>query len=117
MAVRSALASADRPIWTVAPVLDGGDQRVDAARERHRPDLQPVGAHRHRAAGKRDHVVAADEAGDEGGGRPVEDLAGRVGLLDPARVHDHHQVGERHRLLLRVGDVDEGDAELALDRL
>ena len=49
--------------------------------------------------------------------RRVEDVARRAGLLDPAVVHDHDQVGERHRLFLAVGDVDEGDAELALEAL
>ncbi|GJD77875.1 hypothetical protein NBEOAGPD_1086 [Methylobacterium gregans] len=34
-----------------------------------------------------------------------------------AAIHHHHEVGERHRLLLAVGDVDEGEAELGLDPL
>ena len=42
---------------------------------------------------------------------------GVAGLLDPAAVHHHHEVGERHRLVLAVGDVDEGDAELLLQAL
>ena len=29
-------------------------------------------------------------------------------------VHDHDQIGQRDCFLLRVGDVDEGDAEIAL---
>ena len=29
----------------------------------------------------------------------------------------HHEVGQRHRLVLAVGDMDEGDAELALQPL
>ncbi len=32
-------------------------------------------------------------------------------------VHHHHEIGQRHRLLLAVGDVDEGEAELGLDAL
>ena len=43
----------------------------------------------------------------------VEDLARRALLLDPALVHHHDEVGQRHGLVLAVGDVDEGDAELA----
>ena len=45
--------------------------------------------------------------------RLVEHLARRARLLDPAVVHHHDEVGQRHRLFLAVRDVDEGDAELA----
>ena len=48
---------------------------------------------------------------------PLVDLLGRAELLDPAAVHDRDPVGHRERLLLVVGDVDEGDADLALDSL
>ncbi len=65
----------------------------------------------------RHDIVAADEAGNEFGARRVEDLARLAALLDPAVVHHDDQVGERHRLLLAVGDVDEADAELALEAL
>jgi hypothetical protein len=61
--------------------------------------------------------VAADEARHEGRLRMVVDVARRAGLLDQAVVHHHHQIGERHRLLLAVGDVDEADAELGLQAL
>ena len=67
--------------------------------------------------GGRQHVVAADEAGDEGRCRLVEHLARGAGLLDPALVHHHDEVGQRHRLFLAVGDMDEGDAEPRLQRL
>ena len=58
--------------------------------------------------------MPADEPGDEAGGRGVVDRARRSDLLDAPVVHDHHRVRDRHRLLLRVGDVDEGDPEVAL---
>ena len=47
----------------------------------------------------------------------VVDLGGRADLLDPALVHDRDPVAHRERLLLIVGDEDEGDADLALDAL
>ena len=49
--------------------------------------------------------------------RLVEDLARRPGLDDPAAVHHHHDVGQRHGLVLAVGDVDEGEAGLGLQAL
>ena len=49
--------------------------------------------------------------------RPLVDLDGRADLLDPAVVHHRDPVAHRQRLLLVVGDVDEGDADLALDPL
>ena len=48
---------------------------------------------------------------------PLVDLLGGADLLDPAAVHDRDPVGHRQRLLLVVGDVDEGDPDLALDPL
>ena len=42
---------------------------------------------------------------------------GSTRLLDYGVVHHHHLVGQRQRLVLAVGDVDEGDAQLALHRL
>ena len=48
---------------------------------------------------------------------PLVDLLGAGDLLDPAAVHDRDPVGHRQRLLLVVGDVDEGDPDLALDPL
>ena len=35
-------------------------------------------------------------------------------LLDLALIHHHDHIGQRHRLFLGMGDMDEGDAELAL---
>ena len=61
--------------------------------------------------------MAADEAGHEFGAGAVEDLARGALLLDPALVHHHDVVGQRQRLVLAVGDLDEGDAELFLQAL
>ncbi len=62
-----------------------------------------------------DDVVVAHEAGDELGLGPRRDRQ-RVGdLLDPRVVHDDDPVGHRERFLLVVRDVDEHQAELALE--
>ena len=61
--------------------------------------------------------MIAHEAGDESGGGAIEHLARCVGLFDAALVHDHDEIGERHRLFLAVGDMDEGDPELMLQLL
>ena len=55
--------------------------------------------------------------GDEGRRRPLVDLDRSADLLDPAVVHHRDPVAHRQRLLLIVGDVDEGDPDLALDPL
>jgi len=60
-----------------------------------------------------EHVRDADEAGDELGRRTFVDVGRRTDLLDPALVEDREAVAHRERLLLVVGDVDEGDADLA----
>ena len=44
-------------------------------------------------------------------------LGRRPELLDVPTVHDRDPVRHRHRLLLVVRDVDEGDANVVLDRL
>ena len=62
-----------------------------------------------------DEVERAHERGHERRRREVVDLGRRADLLDPALAHDHDAVGQRERLLLVVGHVDRGDAELALD--
>ena len=62
-------------------------------------------------------VVPADELGDEAVVRPVEDLAGRSVLEDAAGVHHDHAVGKRQRLVLGMGDMHEGQAELHLEAL
>ena len=50
-------------------------------------------------------------------GRPLVQLLRRAQLLDLAAVHDRDPVAHRERLLLVVGHVDEGDADLDLDAL
>ena len=55
-------------------------------------------------------VVLAEEAGDELVGRPVVDLLRRADLLDAAGVHHADAVGHGDRLLLVVGDEQEGGA-------
>ena len=104
-----------------ALVLDaahGRRQRMGRAGRRGAAEAGLVGAHRRLAARRERHdVVAADEAGDEFGARRVEQLVRAALLLDPALVHHHHQVGQRHRLLLGMGDVDEGHRQLGLPLL
>ena len=65
----------------------------------------------------RQHVLPAHEAGDIGAARVRVDVMRGAGLLDDALVHHDDEVGERDRLRLRVGDVDEGDAEPRLQPL
>ena len=49
--------------------------------------------------------------------RPLVDLGGAPDLLDPAAVEHRDAVAHRERLLLVVGDEDERDPDLMLDRL
>ena len=67
--------------------------------------------------GADEQVRDAEEAGDELRARPLVELGRRAELLDLAAVHDRDRVGHRHRLLLVVRDVDEGDPQLVLDAL
>ena len=62
-------------------------------------------------------VTLADEVGHEGVLRLVVDVLRGTDLLDLALTHDDDLVGHGERLLLVVGDIDEGDAHLALDLL
>ena len=64
-----------------------------------------------------EEVRQSDEAGDEGGGRSLVDVARRADLLDPARGEDGDAVAHRQGLALVVGDVHEGDAHRRLDGL
>jgi hypothetical protein len=73
-----------------------------------------VGPHRNGAISAPQNVVASDETSNESADPPLEDLARRAGLADMAVLHYDHQVGQGHRLILAVGDVDEGDAEFLL---
>ena len=63
-----------------------------------------------------EQVALADEVGDEAVLRETVDLRRLVELFDLALVHHRDPVRQRERLLLVVGDVDEGDADLLLQR-
>ena len=77
----------------------GSDSSVDVVRAHQRvADL----AHR------------AEEAHHEPVGRPVVELQRAADLLDLPVVHDRDVVGDRHRLLLVVGDQDGGDVDLVV---
>ncbi len=65
----------------------------------------------------RHQVRDSDEPGHELGPRPVVDRRGRVDLLHDAMVHDRDAIRHRERLFLVVRDVDERDADVALDVL
>src|SRR5207249_1925083 len=62
-------------------------------------------------------VRDAEEAGHERRRRPFVELVRSAELLDAAAVHHRDSVGHRHRLLLVMGDVDEGDADVVLEAL
>ena len=64
-----------------------------------------------------DDVALADEVRHEGVLRLVVDALGVADLLDAAAVHHGHRVRHGQGLLLVVGDVDEGDAQLLLHAL
>ena len=57
--------------------------------------------------------VQVQEAGHEDVPRLVVDGLRRADLLDPAAIHHRHQVGQDQRLVVIVGHVHRGDAELA----
>ena len=62
-------------------------------------------------------VGRAEEVGHVGVRGLLVDLARGADLHDPARVHHRQPVGHGQRLLLVVGDVEEGDADAFLQRL
>jgi hypothetical protein len=83
-----------------------------------RPGL--LGRHGHPAVGRAFHgaveqVDRADEIRREAAVRIFVDVGRRAGLHDPAAIHHRDPGRQRHRLLLVVGDDDEGDADLVLD--
>ena len=67
--------------------------------------------------GTAEQIGLADEVGGEGRARAVVDLGGGAELLDAAAIDDGDAVAHRERLLLVVGDEDEGDAQAALEVL
>ena len=62
------------------------------------------------------NVVVAHESAREEVGRVPVDVLRSPHLLDPPVLHHHDLVGYGQRLLLVVGDVDEGDPQPALQR-
>ena len=58
--------------------------------------------------------MSAYESSHEARGRCVVDRSRRADLLDASVVHHHHRIRNRHRFLLRMGHVHEGDPEVAL---
>ena len=64
-----------------------------------------------------DDVALADEVRHEGVVGLVVDVGGLADLLDDPVLHDHDGVGHGQGLLLIVGHVDEGDAQLLLHAL
>ena len=64
-----------------------------------------------------DDVGLADEVRDKGVFRLVVDVGRAADLLNDAVVHDDDAVAHGQRLLLIVGDVDEGDAGALLNAL
>ena len=60
-------------------------------------------------------VRLAEEVGDEGRAGSFVERCRVAHLLEATAVHHRDGVGHGHRLLLVVGDVDEGQADLLLD--
>jgi hypothetical protein len=65
----------------------------------------------------REQVGHPHEPGDEPGGGALVHIRGGPRLFDAALVHHGQAVAHGQGLLLIVGDVDEGEADPALDRL
>ncbi len=88
----------------------------DACRRRRAPG---AGDQPRRGGGpvdRRGEIVGlAQKLGHEGGSRPLVGLLRRADLLDAALTHHDDAVGQRHRLVLIVGDEDRGGADGALD--
>ena len=72
---------------------------------------------RHLAQSPRHQIHQPHEVGDHAVGRLRVDLERRAVLLQPPAVDHGDLVGQRQRLGLVVGDVDEGDAGAALQLL
>src|SRR5262249_16314066 len=79
--------------------------------------IEDDGAEARGVDGAGEEVAVADEFADEAGARPVVDFERRSHLLELALAEDGDAVGHRHGLTLVVGDVDHGDADLAVDPL
>ena len=95
----------------------GGDAAAELARQRERDAVAEGEAAVVDGGLAQVHRRRADEAGDVAGGGALEDLVGGAGLLDIAVAHDDDAVGQRHRLDLVVGDVDDGGRDLGVQLL
>ena len=92
------------PCRAVVDALHGdGDARTRSARVRGGDDV----------AFEQQRV--AEEAGDERGRGVGVQLGAGSALHDAAAVHDGDAVADHQRFALVVGDVDDRDAELAVD--
>ena len=107
----------DGPVGAVVGGVVAGP-RVEPEPDPLRPQRECLAAPDQPFGGRGiDDVGGADKARDEGGRRAFVNLLGRADLLDPAEVEHREAVAHAERFLLVVGDVDEGDADLALQRL
>src|SRR5690606_10257213 len=73
----------------------------------HAAGAQPAG----------EEVGLAEEAGHEPGARVAVELGGGADALDASGVEDRDAVRQRHRLVLVVGDEDEGEFQLLVQAL
>src|SRR5690625_3013811 len=64
-----------------------------------------------------EEIAPAKKAGNEFGPGPLVEVGGAVDLLNPAITKNCHPVGHGKRLLLVMGDVEEGGADPPVDGL
>ena len=88
---------------------------VEAQKSGETPTVPPPFARRDHLAGHEIHQP--HEIGDHAVGGLGIDFVRRAVLLQPPAAHHRDVVGQRERLGLVVGDVDEGDAGAALQLL
>ena len=93
-------------------MLERGDRCRGEADVAHR-DLDPARGARSRTPV--DEGARADELRRKQRGGAVVEVLGSADLLEPSGVHQPHAGRDRQRLVLVVGDQDEGGAELGLD--
>ena len=104
-------ADADREPTTIVDQAPGSpDPRIVGQADRGVLVVRPLDR-------ARQQVAHPKETGHEPGRRPLVQAFGVAQLFVAALVHDGDPVRHRHRLLLVVGHVDEGDAHFLLDAL
>ncbi len=101
---------------TLSPARERRRARRPRARDRRR-DLDRAAAVLALAHLARHQVHQPHEVGHHAVRRPGIDLERRAVLLQAAAIHHRDLVGQRQRLGLVVGDIDEGDAGAALQLL